>query len=372
MASLVAVCAVALLGCPEKRVEPAPVAPPKVVAAAPAPVDASAPELPPAEAVEPRADKECAAAIDPGPASELKFGDRVAKLDGARLTFSDKQADGKLIFGVLGPMNEDSGENMLAIKKYLKFFKDEKADAILVTGDVGEKASSITRVLSALAGAKVPVLVVIGNRECRADFTDGVAAAQQKWPNVVNLSQVREINFPELTLLSLPGYHDANYLNCKTGCLYVKSTIEELVREARAAKGPVAVISHGPPHGTGAQSLDYAGAGGNVGDEALTRALTAGNVRFGFFSNIKEAGGRAAKDPEGSQLIKEGETSASLFLNPGPSDSTVGWDMNDGTKTIGMAAIFTLKDGQASWKGLRLKPLTGAEKSDVKKLAPTE
>ncbi|MFO0597725.1 MAG: metallophosphoesterase [Myxococcaceae bacterium] len=349
---------VALMGCPEKKVEPVkPPEPPKPVVVAPPP-----------PAAEPRADKECAAPIDPGPVVELKFGERAAKQTGARLAFADKDADGTLTFGVLGPVNEDSGMNMLALKKYVKFFQDEKADAIIVTGDVGEVASSIARVLEELAASKLPVFVVIGNRECRAEYTDGVNAAKAKASNIVNLNEVRVVEFPELTLVSLPGHHDPNYINCKTGCQYVKSTIAEVVTAAKEAKTPVALIAHGPPQGKGNQALDFAG-GSNVGDEAITRAIADGKITFGLFSNIKEAGGRATKDAEGTQLVKEGETAASLFVNPGPAD-TMPWTMNDSTESVGMVAVFKLKEGQASFKSLRLKPPTAAEKAEAKKLEP--
>jgi Icc-related predicted phosphoesterase len=300
--------------------------------------------------------------------AELKFGERSAKQAGARLTFADKDADGALVFGVLGPVNEDSGLNMLALKKYAKFFQDEKADAIIVTGDVGEVASGISRVLEELGGTKLPVFVIIGNRECRADYTDGVAAAKAKAPNIVNLNEVRVVEFPELTLVSLPGHHDPNYINCKTGCQYLKSTVAEVVRAAKEAKTPVALVAHGPPHGNGNQALDFAG-GSNVGDEAITKAIADANIAFGVFSNIKEAGGRATKNAEGTELLKEGEANKSLFLNPGPAD-TMGWDMNDSTKSVGMAAVFTFKDGQGSYKLLRLKPPTAAEKAEAKKLDP--
>ena len=346
-----------LLGCPDKKVEPKPVEVVKPVVAVPTPV------------AEPRADKECAAPIDPGPVTELKFGERTAKQTGARLTFTEKDSDGALVIGVLGPVNEDSGLNILALKKYAKFFQDEKADAIVVTGDVGEVASGIGRVLEVLGATKLPVFVVIGNRECRAEFTDGLLAAKAKAPNIINLNEVRVVEFPELTLVSLPGYHDPNYINCKTGCQYVKSTVAEVVRVAKESKVPVALVAHGPPHGNGNQALDFAGAGGNVGDEQITRAIADGNIAFGLFSNIKEAGGRATKDADGTQLAKEGEASRTLFLNPGPAD-TMGWDMNDSTKSVGMAAVFALKDGQATYKMLRLKPPTAAEKAESKKFDP--
>ncbi len=349
----------ALTACPEKKTE-APPPPARTAEAKP---------VPPPPAAEPRADKECAAPIDPGPAVELKFGDRVSTQTGARLSFADKDADGTLRLGVLGPVNEDSGLNMLALRKYTKFFQDEKVDAIVVTGDVGEVASGISRVLGELGATKLPVLVMIGNRECRAEYTDGVLAAKTKAPNIVNLNEVRVVEFPELTLISLPGYHDPNYINCKTGCQYLKSTVAEVVRVAKESKNPVALIAHGPPHGNGNQALDFAGAGGNVGDEAITKAIGTANISFGLFSNIKEAGGRATKDAEGTLLIKEGETSKSLFLNPGPAD-TMGWDMNDSTKSVGMAAVFSFKEGQASYKLLRLKPPSAAEKAEAKKFEP--
>lgn len=349
-----------LMACPDKKADVSP--PPK-------PAEVKPVVVAPPPVAEPRADKECAAPIDPGPVTEVKFGERVAKQTGARLTFTEKDADGALTFGVLGPINEDSGLNMLALKKYVKFFMDEKADAIVVTGDVGEVATGIGRVLEELGNTKLPVFVIIGNRECRAEYTDGLLAARAKAPNIVNLNEVRVVEFPELTLVSLPGYHDPNYINCKTGCQYVKSTVAEVVGVAKTSKTPVALIAHGPPHGNGNQALDFAGAGGNVGDEQITKAIGEGNIAFGLFSNIKEAGGRATKDADGTQLAKEGEASKTLFLNPGPAD-TMGWDMNDSTKSVGMAAVFTIKDGQGTYKMLRLKPPTTAEKAESKKFDP--
>jgi Icc-related predicted phosphoesterase len=357
--------ALTLVGCPEKKVEaPKPPAePPKPVVVAPV-VQPAVPAPPPQ-----RAEKECAAPIDPGPTTELKVGDRVAKLSGAHLTFVEKDTNGELVLGLVGPINEDSGENILALRRYVKFFQDEKADAIVVTGDVGDIAAGITRVLKELAGAKVPVLVIAGNQECRADYTDGVTAAQKDFSNIVNLNTVREVEFPELLLISLPGYHDAAYIKCTTGCRYFPSTVEEVVREAKDSKVPVALVSHGPAHGSGNQALDFAGAGGNVGDEAIAKALVDAKIPFGFASNIKEAGGRAVADVPGTQLVKESTPSKTLFINPGPAD-TYGWEMNDGTKGVGMAAVFKLKGAEGQWKSYRLKPFTAAEKAEAKKLAP--
>jgi Icc-related predicted phosphoesterase len=350
-----------LVGCKEKKVETPPVAP--KIEVKPAPVVA------PVVVAEVRAPKECAASIDPGPVTELKLGTKTATLNGARLTFAEKDADGALKFGVLGPINEDSGANMLAMKKYVKFFVDEKVDAIVVTGDIGEAApEGITRVLTELGQAKLPILAIIGNRECRGAFTDGVNAAKEAGVPVVNLNQVRVVEYPELKLVTLPGHFDANFIACSTGCQYVKSTIDEIAKEAKASTIPVALIAHGPPRGKGATALDFAQSA-NVGDEEITKLINENNISFGFFSNIKEAGARASKDADGTQMSKEGETSKTLFLNPGPAD-TYEWQLNDGSKSNGLAAVVTIKDGLGSFKLLRLKAPSAAEKAEAKKLDP--
>ncbi|MBI3183178.1 MAG: metallophosphoesterase [Myxococcales bacterium] len=362
LAALVAAASsLALVGCPQKKEPPKEATP---VVEAPPP-----PKPPPPAAAEPQAVKECAAPVDVAPPTEVKVGERAAKSTGYKLSFADKDADGSLNLGVLGPINEDSGQNLLALKKYLKFFQDEKADAILVTGDVGEVADGISRVLKTLAASNLPVLVIAGNRECRAEYSDGVSDAKKEHSNVVNMNEVRAVELPELTLVSLPGYHDPNYITCATGCRYFKSTVDEVIRMAKEAKGPVLLIAHGPPHGDGSQALDYAAAGGNVGDAEINRAIREGNIAFGAFSNIKEAGARATSDPEGTTQLRPGSASKTVFLNPGPAD-TVGWEMNDGTKSVGLAAVLSLKEGQGTFKLFRAKPLTAAEKAEAKKLDP--
>lgn len=152
--------------------------------------------------------------------------------------------------------------------------------------------------------------------------------------------------------------------------MYLKSTVDEVVREAKDSKVPVALVAHGPPHGKGAQALDAAtNNGGNVGDENIAKAILEGKIAFGFFSNIKEAGARAAVDPAGETLLKEKMPSKTLYLNPGPADS-YGWSMNDGSTSVGLVAVFKLKAGLGSWELYRAKALTAAEKAEAKRLAP--
>lgn len=299
-------------------------------------------------------DPECAAPIDPGPARVRRVAGRTATESGATLTFDDARPRSKLVLGVLGPTNEASPANLDALGRYLRFFREEHVDAVLLPGDIGESSSDIARVLREVASLGVPVLALIGNRECRADFSDGLSAAAATTDAVVNMNRVRVVEFPELTILSLPGYHAPEYITCATGCRYSRGTVAELLRVASDAARPTLLLSHGPPRGEGTLALDFAGDMGNVGDPAVTDLIERALIPFGVFSNIKEAGGRAVADSRGRELLREGHRSRTLFLNPGPAD-TVGWMMNDGTKSVGMAATMAIQNGVASFKVFRLK-----------------
>ena len=67
--------------------------------------------------------------------------------------------------------------------------------------------------------------------------------------------------------------------------------------------------------------------------------------------------------------MKEGAVAKKLFMNPGPADATTGWDMNDATTAMGLAAVFKLNNGEATWKLLRLKQPTAAEKAEIMRSA---
>lgn len=334
----------------------------------PAPPVAPTPEQTPVKVTAPHASNEgrCGAPFEGGVKRELSFGGRVAKQDGARLTFTEADSDGRLVLGVLGPINEDSGANVVALRKYGSFFAKEKADAIIVTGDVGEDAARIARVLGELAVTQLPVLAVLGNTESRADFNQGLREVQQRFPNVIDLTDVRTVQFRELALISLPGYHDPAFVKSKDSCVYAQGAVDEMVREAERLSPPVALVSHGPPQGMGSEALDWARTI-NAGDPAITAAIAAAGIRFGFFSNIKEAGGRAAKDPAGKARVEQGALAPTLFLNPGPADTSP-WEMNDRRKSVGMAAVFSLANDSATYRILRLDPPTAAEKAEARAL----
>ncbi|MDQ3263064.1 MAG: hypothetical protein M3Y59_05305 [Myxococcota bacterium] len=359
--------AAVLLGCaaPSAQAPSPPVPTQAPPPGAPAPAAATAP----AENGAPEgAFAGCAANIGEGLTRELTLAGRKATQTGARLRFTEPDLDGQLVIGVLGPINEDSGLNLLALRKYLAFFTEHQAEAVVVTGDSGETPSSMDRMLKELSAAGLPVLVASGNRECKEDFNQGVALAQTRFDGIVNLNAIRSVELGGMTFVSLPGYHDPNYITCETGCRYDDRTLADVITLAKEARTPVVLVSHGPPRGASSQSLDYATSAGNVGDPQVNKVITEGKIAFGLFSNIKEAGGRATAADLATQ-IPEGKSVKTLMLNPGAAD-TSRWEMNGGWASFGSAAVVTYSKGKASWKLFKAPKPTAEEKKAAKALEP--
>lgn len=369
---IVHLAALAVLVACKRESPPAPT--PDKPAAKPAEATPAAPAKPPTfiTAQSGRSDPECVGPIDLAVPAELSFGARKAELNGYSLAFKDHDTDDQAVLGVLANINEDSGDNLFNLKRYLEFFKKESVEAIVVAGDTGESAESIERALQPLAESGMPVFVVIGNRECKGDYNDAVLALQKTFPNVVNLNRVRYVDYDDADLASLPGYHDRRFIHCATGCVYYKQDVEalqaELVKRRASGGDPVVLVSHGPPHGETLSAIDAATEVGNVGDPALGVLIEQAGVPFGIFANIKEGGGKAT-DLRGLNMIKEHGFVDALYLNPGPADS-IAWNLNDGTESRGMAAVLTVKGKQAKYKIYRAKALSPGEKAHASRLAP--
>jgi len=181
------------------------------------------------------------------------------------------------------------------------------------------------------------------------------------------MNKVRHVAFDDADLLSLPGYHDRRYIHCASGCQYFKQDVAALKPLASEAKSPVVLLSHGPPKGSAPTAVDQATEAGNVGDSNLNALILEANIPFGVFANIKEAGGRAT-DLDGTNVIREETLADKLYLNPGPADA-IAWAMNDGTQSVGMAAVLRIEGKQAKYKVFRAKELTAEEKAEAQKLA---
>lgn len=345
-------------GCPAEPPPPPP----------PPPPPAKAPEPPPPPA--PIADPSCMAKWSTdGEPQTVSAGDRTFEKKGAQLTETSSDEDDTAVFGVLANIKEDTAENLSNLDQFLEFFKAKKVDAIVVAGDLGEKSAQIEKVLSKVAGSKLPVFTIIGNLESRAEYATALAAVSARHPQVIDMNQTRLASLDDVAVVSVPGYHNKVYIHAEDGCEYGPGDLEATKAIIKAAGSKtVVLLSHSPPLQEGADALDRTLEQANVGDPALQRLIDDTGVRFGIAPNIHEAGGRAT-DLAGSKLVPPAEFVDTLFLNPGAADA-VAWKMNDGTESIGMAAVLTVKGRQASFEIKRIE--AAAPKAAKKKKKKTK
>lgn len=292
-----------------------------------------------------------------GDISKVSIAGKAFDLQGAKATETTNDPDDQTVLGVIANIKEDTPENLKNITAILEFFKAEKVDAIVVDGDLGETEAQIKTVLTPIAAMDLPVFVIIGNLEKKADFNNAVKAVNATRSNVINLNFTRMVVLDDAVLVSMPGYYDKSYLHAgEEGCNYKASDVEatKAIIQAAGTTKPVVLISHGPPRQDGVDGIDRMSPGEtNVGDAELAKLIRDSGVKFGVFANIQEAGGRGT-NVAGNSLVGEGKLADELLLNPGPADA-VAWKMNDRTESVGMAATMTVKGKQASFKLLRLQ-----------------
>jgi hypothetical protein len=285
-------------------------------------------------------------------------GTRHFVASGSTLAVTDADADDRTVFGVLANLKEDTPENLLNLRKFLAFFRERQVEAILVAGDVAERREPMVRLLGPLAESGLPLLVIPGNHEARADFRAALEELAKAHPNVVDMTRVRLVRFDDASVVSLPGYHDPAFITLgDEGCQYHAEDVESLASIAAAARGPAVLLAHAEPFGHGPGAID-AVADGNAGDARLTRLLRSGALPFVVGANIHEAGGRATD--LASNPVAEGAPAPRLLLNPGAADA-VGWALRDGSRVQGLAATLTVEGGKGAFHLFRAPPLTEAE-----------
>ncbi len=276
------------------------------------------------------------------------------ELLGSTLRLRKDHGEKLVRIGTLANIKESTTDNMRNVDSFLKWFKKEKVDVVVVAGDSGLDREQLIAVFKKLAGSGLPIFSIIGNREGRADYTEALATIQAKFKNVFNLNTVRRIDMPNVDLISMPGYHNPGYIHAEDGgCPYHAKDVEALAELVKSCDSPVVLISHGAPRQKSPEGIDRTAEGENVGDPQLTAAIAKNHIPFGIFGNIHEAGGRAT-NLEGTRVLAQDKPFDALYLNPGPVDGVL-WIMNDQTESVGMAAVMTIANGKASYHVKRLK-----------------
>ncbi len=327
---------------------------------------------------------------------EIAVGEHRFVRDGYLLTQKDSDPEKEIKIGILSDTKENSEANRRNLDRILDFFLAEKVEAIFHLGDVAsvlpipeevevpekdengkvltaaekdriqrrmtskarreamsENLENITEMISVLADTDLPVFVIIGNRECKTTFNSAMATLAEDYPNVFNLNMIRRVDLDDLDIISMPGYHDPEYVHCAWDkCLYYESDTLSLIELAREANDPIMAVSHGPPRQQDHNAIDVVSEGANVGNPWLASALKKAGIAFGAFGNIQEAGGKAT-NLNGTSIVAQDKFVESLFLNPGPADS-MAWSMNDGTESKGMAAVIHFVGAKAKYKIFRV------------------
>ncbi len=329
---------------------------------------------------------------------EIAIGDHKFKLDGYLLTQLTSDPDKEIVIGVVSDSKENTEKNQRNLNKIMDFFKKEKVEAIVHLGDIASNTpmqdeievpdkdkqgkplaeelknrirqrminkartdsmkksnDDMIEIISILADteARLPVLVLSGNRECKTIFNKALATLAESHPNVFNMNMIRRVDLDDLDIISMPGYHDPEYVHCPWDkCLYYGSDTLSIIELAKEANSEVLLISHGPPRQKSRDGIDVVSEGANVGNKAMSEAIHKAKIFFGAFGNIQEAGGKAT-NLEGNTIITQDTFVSSLYLNPGPSDSMF-WKMNDGTESQGMAAVIHFVGKKAKYKIFRI------------------
>ncbi len=271
----------------------------------------------------------------------------------ASVTAAAKTGDkgGQIKLGILNAIKDLQPETKENLDQFVARFKEAGVSAIVVDGDTAFEESEMADIFGRLGETNLPVLAVIGNSESRGEYNRGALAAWKTHHNVLNMDFVRRVDLPGLTLVSLPGYYDKRFLHDVGGCVYKPEDAEALVTLAKGAKNPVVLVSHGPPKMAGKSAIDFASNAGNIGDEAMTKAITQAKIAFGVHGHVLEAGGRGT-DLSGKSSVKPGTFAKTLFVNPGPANS-LPWKMNQGADSHGMAMVLTIAGGKAKYELLR-------------------
>lgn len=284
------------------------------------------------------------------------IGERKLEVAGSRARFFPPFGE-KVVFGVLGALKDAAPKTRKNVRRAMKKFRKAKVSVVVVNGDLAED-EGIRDVLQMLGEeVELPTIVHAGNIEWAGAFSPAFAEVSPKFPQLLNGNWIRVFDLGTYALVTLPGYWNLKFIR-SGACRYDPSEVEALlpiVKDLEASGKTVVLSAHGPPRGEGRYALDLTYDKENVGDPKMAQLIEEGGIRFGLFSHILEAGGRAVSDINSKRRIKRPQRRATekLYINAG-SASSYPWELLNKKTSRGMAAIVTLKGGKGKVKFLKL------------------
>ncbi len=261
---------------------------------------------------------------------------------------------GVVVIGLLAGIGEVRAATRENIELFLDRFKAAGAQLIAVAGGVGLAEENVREVIETLAAAPVPVLVSPGAQESYDVFRSVISELHGERPQIVDMTKVRRVRLGQVTLLSLPGYHEPFYLEARgRGCSYEPRDLEKLT--ALADDGRVNVLlSASPPRGKGQRAVDRGRGSVNIGDPELAAAMDEAGIRFGLFGHVYEAGGQSTA-ADGETHRAPGVWHESLFVQAGATDS-LPLTLVGGGRSVGMAHLVEISGHRGRYRTLLAGP----------------
>ncbi len=294
----------------------------------------------------------------------VKSTTRDVRIDGYRASEIGSDTDKAAVLGILSTVKGAEAATIWNLREFIAHWKKAKAEAILVGGDIATNEDDTALVLYTLGASGLPVYVIIGNNDSRAQFNRAVERVSKRFPNVINMNLVRFVDGDDYDIVSLPGYYDRKFVASGAVCIYKPDHVTELDKLAALANDPIVFLSHGPPKDATPKGIDVVAEGDHVGDPALNTFIDDNKIPFGIFGHIIEAGG-IATDLIG-KIIKPGTFAKRLYLNPGAASSQP-WMLNTDKDTVGMAATLTIKGAEAKFEPIVI-PLRAHDDIDASAL----
>lgn len=286
---------------------------------------------------------------------KLTIGGKRYVHSGYKLEVQNPDADDVVRIGVVSAIKDATPATKKNVAAALAWFKQKGVEWVIANGDLAVEELDLEETLRALGDSGLSVLVIPGNSESKAAFTRVFKSVGASQPGLVNGVLVRQIIADDVELWTLPGYYDRSYVHQGAGCAYGQADVEALRSKLRpSGKVPLAIVSHGPPLGSGSGALDFIADKRNVGDPHLARLLRELVVPVGLFGHILEAGG-AAVGADLSTPVAAGQAVSALYVNAG-SVSADPWKLNDGSTSRGMAMVVTVGGGSAQYDLRRFDP----------------
>ncbi|MCG2717636.1 MAG: metallophosphoesterase [Nanoarchaeota archaeon] len=280
------------------------------------------------------------------------------EIDEDILTIKDRDEDKTAVLGIIS----DSHGYTENVEKFSQYFKEIKAEGIIMLGDYAQMTYSkidsdltnyneIESSLEAALKTGLPVYVIPGNHETKEDYTKAIETLSKEYGNLFDLSKIRMVDGDDFDLVSNPygngfGYFSEGFEGTEAQLLEVVNYVKKIQKD----KDPGILVTHKPPKCKGKYGIDVPfliakDEDMNVGDENLDKFMKEYGIKFSLSGHIHEAGGRGVTAD--GDFIPPEEFVDEMRLNPGAASPQSYW----GEKFYeGSAMILTIEDGKAKYR----------------------